>query len=63
MRSLTAAFVEQGTNTIVGRDRGKILASVDEILSTGGKRGKTPELWDRRAAERIAAHLKEWLKQ
>src|SRR5206468_7268813 len=45
--------VEQGTNTVVGRDRNRIRACVDEILSTGGKRGRMPELWDGHAAERI----------
>jgi len=53
--------VEQGTNTLVGRDQALILRLVDEILATGGKRGRTPELWDGRAAERIAAHLARWL--
>jgi len=55
--------VEQGTNTLVGRDRGLILRLVDEILLTGGKRGRSPELWDGRAAERIAAHLARWLTE
>ena len=49
--------VEQGTNTLVGRDRARALACVDEILRTGGKRGRVPELWDGHAAERIAADL------
>jgi UDP-N-acetylglucosamine 2-epimerase (non-hydrolysing) len=53
--------VEQGTNTLVGRDRDAILRLVDEILATGGKRGRVPELWDGRAAERIAAHLERHL--
>jgi len=53
--------VEQGTNTLVGRDRGRILDLIDDILATGGKRGRTPELWDGRAAERIAAHLARWI--
>jgi UDP-N-acetylglucosamine 2-epimerase (non-hydrolysing) len=53
--------VEQGTNTLVGRDRARILRLVDEILGTGGKRGRSPELWDGRAAERIAAHLAQWI--
>jgi UDP-N-acetylglucosamine 2-epimerase (non-hydrolysing) len=55
--------VEQGTNTLVGRDRSLILRLVDEILLTGGKRGRSPELWDGRAAERIAAHLARWLAE
>jgi UDP-N-acetylglucosamine 2-epimerase (non-hydrolysing) len=55
--------VEQGTNTVVGRNRMRIVACVDEILGTGGKRGRVPELWDGRAAERIAADLDDWLAQ
>jgi UDP-N-acetylglucosamine 2-epimerase (non-hydrolysing) len=53
--------VEQGTNTLVGADTRKILKGVDEIVSGGGKRGRVPELWDGRAAERIAADMAEWL--
>jgi UDP-N-acetylglucosamine 2-epimerase (non-hydrolysing) len=53
--------VEQGTNTMVGRDRGAILQAVAEILARRGKRGRVPELWDGRAAERIAADLSAWL--
>jgi len=53
--------IEQGTNTLVGRDRGVILSEVDEILAGRGKRGRVPELWDGHAAERIAAHLAAWL--
>jgi UDP-N-acetylglucosamine 2-epimerase (non-hydrolysing) len=49
--------VEQGTNVVVGRDRQRILSALDEILATGGKRGRKPELWDGRAAERIISHL------
>ena len=53
--------VDQGTNTLVGRNRGAILENVDQIIATGGKRGRVPELWDGHAAERIASHLKNWL--
>jgi UDP-N-acetylglucosamine 2-epimerase (non-hydrolysing) len=53
--------VDQGTNTLVGRDTERMLALVDDILATGGKRGRMPELWDGRAAQRIAAHLAQWL--
>ncbi len=55
--------VEQGTNTLVGRDRDRIRASVEEILAGRGKHGRTPELWDGHAAERIADHLAGWLAQ
>jgi hypothetical protein len=30
-----------------------------EILRTGGKKGKTPKLWDGRAAERIVKVMLE----
>jgi UDP-N-acetylglucosamine 2-epimerase (non-hydrolysing) len=53
--------IEQGTNQLVGNDRARILAAVDEILAGGGKRGRTPELWDGATAPRIAAHLSAWL--
>jgi UDP-N-acetylglucosamine 2-epimerase (non-hydrolysing) len=55
--------IEQGTNTLVGRDRDAIVHEVDAILAGKGKRGRVPELWDGRAAERIAAHLAGWLAQ
>jgi UDP-N-acetylglucosamine 2-epimerase (non-hydrolysing) len=54
--------VEQGTNTLVGRDRAAILRGVDEILQGRGKRGRVPELWDGHAADRIAADLWKWLR-
>lgn len=53
--------VEQGTNTIVGSDPERILATAREALNNGGKAGRIPELWDGRAAERISADLAEWL--
>ena len=53
--------VDEGTNTLVARDRAKVLAVVDEILATGGKRGRRPEFWDGHAAPRIARHLAGWL--
>jgi UDP-N-acetylglucosamine 2-epimerase (non-hydrolysing) len=53
--------IEQGTNTLVGRDRTVILRCIDEIVAGGGKRGRMPELWDGKTAGRIAAHLGPWL--
>jgi UDP-N-acetylglucosamine 2-epimerase (non-hydrolysing) len=53
--------VEQGTNSMVGRDAEAIRRGVDEILAGRGKRGRVPEYWDGHAAERIAADLWQWL--
>ena len=53
--------VEQGTNTLVGIRPEAIVAAAREILATGGKAGRVPEYWDGRCAERIAAHLHDWL--
>jgi len=57
-RPITA---EQGTNTVVGQDPARLLAVVDDVLRTGGKAGRVPELWDGRASQRIASVLREWL--
>jgi len=53
--------VESGTNTVVGTDPEKITAAVGSALRGGGKRGRVPELWDGRAAERIAEITATWL--
>ena len=53
--------IDQGTNTLVGRHRARAVECVDEILRSGGKRGRVPELWDGHAAERIAGELVAWL--
>jgi UDP-N-acetylglucosamine 2-epimerase (non-hydrolysing) len=55
--------VEQGTNTLVGRERAAILAAMDDILAGGGRAGRIPEYWDGRAAPRIAEHLAGWLER
>jgi UDP-N-acetylglucosamine 2-epimerase (non-hydrolysing) len=47
--------VEQGTNRLVGRNPGRILAAFREAVSQQGeRRAALPELWDGHAAERIA---------
>jgi UDP-N-acetylglucosamine 2-epimerase (non-hydrolysing) len=54
--------VEQGTNTLVGRDLGALRTAVDGIVAGGGRRGRLPDLWDGHAAGRIAGHLASWLR-
>ena len=53
--------VEQGTNTLVGRDRKLAMECVAQILEGGGKLGRVPELWDGQAGVRIAHELSGWL--
>ena len=53
--------VEEGTNSIAGSDPKKIMACFRDVLETGGKAGRVPELWDGKAAERIVRVIKEWL--
>lgn len=53
--------VDQGTNTMVGRDIAAIRRQTAETLCGHGKSGRLPELWDGHAAERIAADLATWL--
>ncbi len=54
--------VEQGTNTLIGRDLNRLLEAVADIIAGGGKRGRLPELWDGCSAARIATHLAQWLR-
>ena len=53
--------VSAGTNTIVGADVEKIRRCFGELMASGGKAGRVPDLWDGRAAERIADAVEEWL--
>ncbi|MEO8837417.1 MAG: UDP-N-acetylglucosamine 2-epimerase (non-hydrolyzing) [Herbaspirillum sp.] len=53
--------VEQGTNTIAGQDPIVILNVFEEIMKTGGKTGRSPELWDGNASTRIATIIEKWL--
>jgi UDP-N-acetylglucosamine 2-epimerase (non-hydrolysing) len=52
--------VTQGTNTVVGSDPKRIMGAFRDVLETGGKAGRVPELWDGKAAERIAEVIRAW---
>jgi UDP-N-acetylglucosamine 2-epimerase (non-hydrolysing) len=54
--------VDEGTNTIAGLDSAKIITIFNEIMLTGGKAGRIPELWDGHASTRIATEILDWLK-
>ncbi|HEY2028742.1 MAG TPA: UDP-N-acetylglucosamine 2-epimerase, partial [Myxococcales bacterium] len=45
--------VEVGTNQLVGTDPAKVVPAAREVLAGRAKKGRLPELWDGRAAERI----------
>lgn len=53
--------VEQGTNTIVGTDPARIEPVLQDLLAGRSKASRIPELWDGKAARRIAAVLRDWL--
>ncbi|HEY6130478.1 MAG TPA: UDP-N-acetylglucosamine 2-epimerase (non-hydrolyzing) [Halioglobus sp.] len=52
--------VSQGTNTVVGTDVQRILACYEDVIKSGGKVGRVPELWDGRAAQRIVQTINQW---
>uniref|UniRef100_E6PVA1 Putative fused protein UDP-N-acetylglucosamine 2-epimerase: transport, ATPase component n=1 Tax=mine drainage metagenome TaxID=410659 RepID=E6PVA1_9ZZZZ len=55
------ASIQGGTNVLVGGSIRRIFREMSEILDSGDKPSRLPELWDGHAAERIAWHLSNWL--
>jgi len=53
--------VNQGTSTLIGNDAEKLRRHLREVLGGSYKPGQCPELWDGRAAERIARVIVESL--
>jgi UDP-N-acetylglucosamine 2-epimerase (non-hydrolysing) len=53
--------VTEGTNVVVGLDVSRIEGELEAILAGRGKRGRVPEGWDGRTAERIADALERLL--
>lgn len=52
--------VTQGTNTVVGTNVDAIEACYEDVMQTGGKVGRVPELWDGTSAERIVRIINAW---
>ena len=55
--------VEIGTNTLVGRNTGRLISELKAILAGRRKTGTIPPFWDGRAAERIAEIIFRWGSQ
>jgi UDP-N-acetylglucosamine 2-epimerase (non-hydrolysing) len=53
--------VDIGTNYLVGTDLQLAWQTAEEILSGNMKKGRVPELWDGKAAERIAEVIDKML--
>lgn len=53
--------VTHGTNHLVGTDPEAIQSVARDVLDMGTATRKIPELWDGRAAERIAKEIEAWL--
>ncbi|HTS18622.1 MAG TPA: UDP-N-acetylglucosamine 2-epimerase (non-hydrolyzing) [Verrucomicrobiae bacterium] len=51
--------VTEGTSTLVGMDRDKIVAEATKVLDGKGKKGRVPKYWDGKAASRIIQCLLE----
>jgi UDP-N-acetylglucosamine 2-epimerase (non-hydrolysing) len=47
--------VTQGTSTLIGADAAKLRACLRQVMEGRYKQGRCPELWDGKAANRIAA--------
>jgi UDP-N-acetylglucosamine 2-epimerase (non-hydrolysing) len=54
--------ITEGTNILVGRDKGKIIFEVMQILNGKSKHFKIPKFWDGKTAERIVRVLREQKK-
>lgn len=54
--------IDEGTNILAGTDPSTIKREAMAIIQDGGKKGRRPELWDGKAAERIVEILLNFSK-
>ena len=47
--------IEVGTNIMVGSDTDLVIEEAKKVISGRAKKGRIPELWDGKAAERIVS--------
>ena len=53
--------IDEGTNTLVMADGRLLPAAFDDLIASGGKRGRVPNLWDGQAGRRTADVLTRYL--
>jgi UDP-N-acetylglucosamine 2-epimerase (non-hydrolysing) len=53
--------IDEGTNTLVMADGRLLPAAFDDLIRSGGKRGRVPSLWDGQAGRRTADVLTRYL--
>jgi UDP-N-acetylglucosamine 2-epimerase (non-hydrolysing) len=54
--------IEEGTNTLVGTSGDGILSAYEEFKNKGSKKGRVPQYWDGKAAQRILGVLMSQLR-
>jgi UDP-N-acetylglucosamine 2-epimerase (non-hydrolysing) len=54
--------IEEGTNTLVGTTGDSILSAYEKFKSKGPKKGRVPQYWDGKAAQRILGLLMSQLR-
>jgi UDP-N-acetylglucosamine 2-epimerase (non-hydrolysing) len=55
--------VTMGTNRLVGTDPARIVAEANDVLRRGPQRARIPDLWDGKAADRIAQVVARFLHE